>query len=122
MPVDGPLEISHGLLPVASGRLLAPSATLPSQDRLGEQVLAVISDDGGKTWPTHAVVFEDPDEKCGYFEQKLTELTPGCLMATAWTVTFGDVVDQSDSFTISKDNGSTWAPPRSTGIQGQRRR
>lgn len=119
MPVDCPLEISHGLLPVASGRLLAPSATLPSQDRLGEQVLAVISDDGGKTWLTHAVVFEDPDEKCGYFEQKLTELTPGCLMATAWTVTFGDVVDQSDSFTISKDNGSTWAPPRSTGIQGQ---
>ncbi len=119
MPGDCPLEISHGVLPLESGRLLAPAATLPAKDRLGEQVLVAISDDGGQTWPQHAVVFEDPDKKFGYFEQKLAAISPDLLMAVCWTVTLGDVVDQPDSFVLSRDNGSTWGPARSTGIQGQ---
>lgn len=119
MPCDCALEISHGLLALASGRLLAPAATLPSQERLGEQVLAAVSDDGGETWPTHAVVFEDPQGKLGYFEQKLAQIAPGRVMATCWTVTLGEVVDQPDSFAISDDDGSTWGPARSTGIRGQ---
>jgi len=119
MPGECALEISHGVLPLSSGRLLAPAATLPAQDRLGEQVLAAVSDDGGKTWPEHAVVFEDPEGKLGYFEQKLAEIAPGRVMATCWTVTLGEVVDQPDSFAISDDDGSTWGPARSTGIQGQ---
>ena len=119
MPYDCPLEISHGMLALSSGRLLAPAATLPSQDRLGEQVVAAISDDGGETWPSHAVVFQDPGSRFGYFEQKLAEVSPGSLIATCWTVTLGDVVDQADSFVLSGDNGSTWTAPVSTGIQGQ---
>ena len=59
-PADCPLEISHGLLPLASGRLLAPMATLPAKDRLGEQVLVIVSDDGGRSRPTHSIVLEDP--------------------------------------------------------------
>jgi hypothetical protein len=119
MPCDCPLEISHAILPLMSGRLLAPAAILPSKDKLGEQVLAAISDDGGKTWPRHAVVFEDPDKRFGYFEQKLAQIDPGKLMAVCWTVTLGDVTDQPDSFTISTDDGITWSPPQSTGIMGQ---
>ena len=119
MPCDCALEISHGILALSSGRLQAPAATLPSQDRLGERVLAAISDDGGRTWPAHAVEFEDPDKRLGYFEQKLTELAPGRAMAVCWTVTLGDVADRPDSFTISNDDGSTWGPARSTGLHGQ---
>ena len=113
------LEISHGVLPLASSRLLAPAATLPAKDRLGEQVLASISDDQGQTWPQHSVVFEDPDKNFGYFEQKLAQVSPDLLIATCWTVTLGDVVDQPDSFVLSRDDGATWGPPRSTGIMGQ---
>jgi len=118
-PCDGPTEVSYGALPLSSGRLLAPAATLPSQDRLGEQVLVAISDDGGKTWPRHSVVFEDPEKRFGYFEQKLAEVAPGRVMAVAWTVTLGDVVDQPDSFAMSNDGGETWGPAQSTGIIGQ---
>ena len=118
-PGDHPLEISHGVLPLSLGRLLAPAATLPAKERLGEQVMTAVSEDGGKTWPTHAVVFEDPEKRFGYFEQKLAEIEPGRLMAVAWTVTLGDVVDQPDSFALSNDNGSTWGPALSTGIHGQ---
>ena len=98
MPADCPLEISHGALPLASGRLLAPAATLPSQARLGEQVLLAISDDSGQTWHQHTVAFQDPNGKHGYFEQKFTEIAPDLVMGVCWTVTLGDVADQPDSF------------------------
>lgn len=118
-PGDCPLEVSHGILPLKSGRLLAPTATLPHKDRLGEQVLVAISNDDGKTWPAHAVVFQDPAGKLGYFEQKFAEIAPNRVLATAWTVTLGDYADQEDSFAISEDGGETWDPARSTGIRGQ---
>ena len=119
MPADCPLEISHGLLPLSSGRLLCPAATLPAKDRLGEQVLVAISDDGGRSWDQHAVVFQDPEQRLGYFEQKLAEIAPGRLIAVCWTVTLETLEDQPDSFAISDDGGSTWGPARSTGIHGQ---
>ena len=139
MSYNCPLEISYGLVVLPSGRLLAPAATLPSQDRLGESVVVAISDDGGLTWPAHSVVFQDPDKNLGYFEQKFTVLgqvldevldevldqvrhTPGekaRVMGVCWTVTLGDVVDQNNSFTISEDSGQTWSKACSTGIQGQ---
>ncbi|MDA1349387.1 MAG: sialidase family protein [Chloroflexi bacterium] len=117
-PVEGALEVSHGILPLSSGRLLAPTATLP-EGRLGEQVIAAVSEDGGKTWPKHVVVFQDPEERFGYFEQKLAEISPGHLIATCWTVTFGDTKDQPDSFALSHDDGLTWGPPRPTEFMGQ---
>ncbi len=121
IPMQGhrKLEISHGILPLRSGRLLAPAATLVSADTLGKQVLAAVSDDGGETWPRHAVVFEDPEGKLGYLEQKLAQADDGLLIATCWTVTLGDVVDQEDSYVLSRDDGLTWSAPRSTGIRGQ---
>ena len=119
MPNNYALEISHGILPLASGRLLAPSATLPSKGRLGEQVLVAISDDGGSTWPKHAVAMEDPGKRLGYFEQKLAEVGPDRVIATCWTVTLGDVADRPDSYAISNDGGSTWGPPVSTDTNGQ---
>jgi hypothetical protein len=112
------LEISHGILPLRSGRLLAPAATTPP-DRLGEQVVASISDDGGMSWPRDTVAMEDPNGKLGYLEQKLAELEPDRLIASAWTVTLGDVTDRPNSFTQSRDGGLTWTEPRSIGTRGQ---
>ncbi|MCH8063920.1 MAG: exo-alpha-sialidase [Chloroflexi bacterium] len=119
MPADCPLEISHGILPLSSGRLLAPAATLPAQGRLGEQVIVAISDDGGRTWPRHAVVFQDPEKKLGFFEQKLADIGQGRVIATCWTVTLEGVEDRPNCFAISEDRGSTWGPAMSTGINGQ---
>jgi hypothetical protein len=113
------LEISHAALPLSSGRVLAPAATLPGPGRLGEQVLVAVSDDGGTSWPRHSVVFEDPEKKNGYFEQKLAEISPSVLIAVCWTVTLDKVDDLEDHFVLSHDDGLTWSTPRSTGIRGQ---
>jgi hypothetical protein len=119
MPGDCPLEISHGILPLASGCLLAPAAVLPSADRLAERVYVAISDDNGATWPSHAIIFQDPNDRVGYFEQKLAEISPSRIIATGWTVTLGNVDDRPNSFVISEDDGLTWSKPASTGINGQ---
>ena len=117
MPPGG-LEISHGILPLMSGRLLAPAATIPP-GRLGEQVVVAISDDGGLSWPRDAVAMQDPDGRLGYFEQKLAELAPNRVIASAWTVTLDDVSDRPNSYSISNDGGLSWSAPRSIGTRGQ---
>lgn len=116
---DCPMEVSHSIRPLSSGRLLAPAALLAKKDRLGEEVLVAVSDDGGRTWPAHRTVFRDPEGKLGFWEQKLAELAPRTVMAVAWTVTLGDYRDQCDSFCLSHDDGWTWGPYQSTGIRGQ---
>ena len=119
MPVTCPLEMSHGILALPSGRLLAPAATLASKDRLGEQVLVGISDDSGATWPQHSIVFDSADRDLAFFESKFTALPEGRILATAWTATMGDYRDLENSYAVSCDDGLTWGPVRSTGIMGQ---
>lgn len=114
-----PLEISHAICPLASGRILAPAGLLISKDRLGEEVVVAVSDDDGVSWRTHRTVFKDPSGKLGFWEQKLAAFTPNRLIAVAWTVTLGDYQDLPNHFTISQDGGWTWGPIRSTGIRGQ---
>jgi hypothetical protein len=116
---DCPIEVSHSIRPLASGRLLAPGALLADKARLGEEVFVAVSDDGAVTWPNRRTVFRDPAGTLGFWEQKFAEISPGTVMATAWTVTLGDYRDQCDSFCISHDNGWTWGPHFSTGIRGQ---
>ncbi|MEO2032390.1 MAG: sialidase family protein [Planctomycetaceae bacterium] len=114
----GPLEVSHGVLPLNSGRLLAPAATLYKPDELGLQVITALSNDDGQSW-SHSIAFEHPEKQRGYFEQKFVELSDNHVMGVAWTFTLGDYSDLEDSFVISKDGGATWGPSHSTGIQGQ---
>ena len=115
---DGPLEVSHGVLPLKSGRLLAPAATLFRKAELGLQVITAFSDDDGGNW-SHSIAFEHPEKQRGYFEQKFVELDDNRVMGVAWTVTLGDYADLEDSFVISEDGGMTWGPIHSTGIRGQ---
>ena len=113
------LEISHGILCLKSGRLLAPAATLVSKKSLGKKVLTAISDDGGKTWPCHSIVFHDPQGKKGYLEQKLAQVNQNLLIATSWTVTLSGLADKANTFVTSQDDGLSWSEPISTGINGQ---
>jgi len=116
---EGPFEISNPIVVLADGRWLAPAATLPDAQHLGESVIAFESPDRGKTWPVARAVFKDPENIKGFFEQKIIELQPGILLAVAWTVSMGDYTDFEDHFAFSNDGGRTWTSAVSTGIRGQ---
>ncbi len=64
------LEITHGVLALPGGRLLAPAASV-EPGRPGERVMTVVSTDGGATWPHLVEVFRDPAGERGYLEHKL---------------------------------------------------
>jgi hypothetical protein len=117
MPSDL-LEISHGILALPSGRLLAPAATI-EPEHIGEQVLVAISEDGGRTWPRRAVAMEDPGGTLGYLEQKLARLPDGRLIASSWTVDKVAITDHPNSYSTSEDDGLTWTAPRFIGTRGQ---
>ncbi|MCH2211877.1 MAG: glycoside hydrolase [Fuerstiella sp.] len=120
-PMDCPLEVSHGLLVLQSGRLLAPAAALSGKDTLGERVYLAVSDDDGQTWQ-YTIAFEDAvglNGRRGFFEHKFVELAPDVVMGVCWTVTLGDYVDQQNTYVISRDGGRTFGPMTSTKIQGQ---
>lgn len=117
MPTDL-LEISHSVLALPSGRLLAAAATIEA-GHVGEQVLVAISDDGGRTWPRRAVAMEDPNGAHGYLEQKLARLADGRLIASAWTVDKVAITDHPNSYSTSEHDGLTWTAPRSIGTRGQ---
>ena len=55
-PEDCPREVSPGLLALDQGRLMAPAATLPAAERLGERVFVALSEDQGASWD-HRVPF-----------------------------------------------------------------
>ncbi len=119
--MECPLEVSHGILVLQSGRLLAPAGALSGEDTLGERVYLAASDDDGQTWQ-YTIVFEDAvglHGRRGFFEHKFVELAPDIVMGVCWTVTLGDYVDQQNSYVISHDGGRTFGPITSTNIHGQ---
>ena len=119
VPIPGSrLEITHGVLALPGGRLLAPAATIEA-GRPGERVVVAVSTDDGATWPGQVEVFRDPAGERGYLEHKFTDLGDGHLLATAWTVRMADVVDLTNSYVVSHDWGNTWSAPLDTDIQGQ---
>lgn len=109
------LEVSSPLLGLADGALLAPAGTIEA-GRLGERVLTLRSDDGGRTWGGMTTVFADPDGVHGYLEHKFTELGPGRVLATAWTIRMADVSDLPNSYAVSRDGGHRWDEARWTDL------
>ena len=117
--IQGPFEIASPVVVTRDGCWLAPAATLPHPQRLGEQLVVFISEDEGKTWPNTSVVMKDANGVKGFFEQKLARLDNNRVMAVSWTLRMGDYSDFEDHFSISYDGGRTWGALRSTGIRGQ---
>jgi hypothetical protein len=112
------LEITHGVLGLPGGRLLAPAASV-EPGRPGERVMTAVSTDEGATWPELVEVFRDPAGQRGFLEHKLADLGDGTLLATAWTVRMSDVTDLPNSYAVSHDAGATWSAPMETTIRGQ---
>jgi BNR repeat protein len=82
------------------------------------QIVAVYSDDRGRTW-RHTSMLRFADPNAGGAEAWVVELEDGRLVGTCWSMSLATGVDTPIPFAISHDGGTTWAPTRSTGIAGQ---
>jgi len=116
--MPGPYEISNSIVVTDDGRWLAPAGSYHN-GRYGERVVLHESADQGATWGTMHTVFEDPEAKVGYLEQKVIECQPQRLLATAWVQDYQRDTDLKNRYSFSQDGGRTWDGPHTTGIQGQ---
>ena len=82
------------------------------------QIVAVLSDDRGRTW-RHTSMLRFADGNAGGAEAWVVELADGRLVGTSWNMSLTTGVDEPIPFAISHDGGTTWSRTRSTGIAGQ---
>ncbi len=122
MPIPGSAEAPGPLTVTSGGRWIGVYAPYNTFDPTvvvdRNQIVAVFSDDHGRTWGhTSMLRFADPNG--GGAESWVVELANGRLVGTCWNMSLATGVDEPIPFAISDDDGSTWLATHSTGIAGQ---
>ena len=122
-PLVGPsFELCSPIVPLKDGRWLWPTSTWRSWEGYspnGMKMIALVSYDGGNTWPEYLDVMNGNADKIIYWESKIIELSNGLLLAVAWAYNEARGKDLPNHYTISRDGGRTWLTPLSTNIEGQ---
>jgi hypothetical protein len=122
-PLTSPAwEACHHVVELAGGRWLAPTATWRGWDGefpVGEQTVVLISDDRGKTWPSFGRVFDGRENGLAHWEVSVIPLLDGRILAVAWVHDPRTGKNLPTPFTLSRDRGNSFDPPRPTGLLGQ---
>ena len=122
-PLRGPsFEMCCPIVPLRDGRWVLPTSTWPGWDGEcpnGVRLVALVSRDRGKSWPTWFDVMADRRNGYFFWESKIVELSDSTLVDVAWVYDRARARDLPNHFSLSRDGGRTWSPRRSTGIRGQ---
>jgi hypothetical protein len=122
-PLVGPsFEMCSPLVPLSDGRWLWPTSTWRGWDGYcpnGMKMIALVSNDKGKSWPEFMDVMNRSNEKIILWESKIIELSKGVLLGIAWAYNESEAKDLPNQYTISNDGGKSWMPPASTEIKGE---
>jgi hypothetical protein len=122
-PLESPAwETCHHVLELRNGRWLAPTSTWRGWDGehpAGEQTVALISDDRGRTWPRYGRIFDGRRSGLIHWEVSVVQLHDGRVLAVAWVHDPRRQADHPNEFAISSDDGQTFGEPASTGLHGQ---
>lgn len=88
-PLVGPaFEVCHRIVELRDGRWLAPTATWRGWEGAaphGMQAIALVSYDRGRTWPDWTTVVDQSAQGVVSWEQGLTQLADGRLLAIVWS-------------------------------------
>ena len=79
----------------------------------------MFSKDGGKTWPTHTIVSNDPENRIFYWDQRPAVLDNGLLLDLFWTYDNATGKYLNIHARESLDSGKTWLDIWDTKVPGQ---
>lgn len=122
-PLVGPsFEMCHRILELSDGTWLAPTSTWRGwggDSPNGMKAVILVSRDQGETWPEYLTTFDGTSEGLIYWEQSVTPLPDGRLLAVSWV--FDEKAGKSlpNRFTIASPDGRIFAQPRENGLLGQ---
>lgn len=121
-PLVGPgFETCHAVVELADGRWLAPTSTWKSWNGdapNGMQAIALVSRDRGQSWPDWLAIINQYERGIISWEQGLTQLRDGRLLAIVWCFDERGGRSLPNRFALSAD-GRTFAPPRENGMHGE---
>lgn len=121
-PLVGPaFEICHRIIELRDGTWLAPTATWKGWDGAaphGMQAVALVSRDQGRTWPEWITVCDQWDRRVISWEQGLTQLSDGRLLAVVWS--FDETTGRSlpNRYVIGGED-LRFGPARENGLLGE---
>ncbi|MBP1993950.1 sialidase family protein [Paenibacillus eucommiae] len=122
-PLVGPsFEMTSAIVPLRDGSWLLPTSTWRGWDGYcpnGMKMVALESDDQGKTWPSYQDVMVDDQNQIIYWESKIVELADGRLLAAAWAYNEHEARDLPNQYVVSDGRGKPFSSPKSTGLYGQ---
>jgi hypothetical protein len=123
LPIPGAAEAPGAMCITRQGRWLvcySPYSTFDPKlvvDR--NQVVAMRSDDQGKSWQHTSMLCFPQTDSCAA-EAWVIELADGRLLGTGWHVNVQKGGrDYSNAYALSLDGGVTWKPTQEAGILGQ---
>lgn len=115
-------EICCPIIPIRDGRWLLPTQTWPGWNGdcpNGVRMIALVSHDGGATWPEHMEIMNEPGQQVYFWETKIVEFKNGDLLTTAWVYDDVNSKDRPNHFSLSKNGGASWTPLASCELIGQ---
>jgi hypothetical protein len=121
-PIVGPeFEVCHPIVELQDGRWLWPTQTWRAwngEEPNGMKVVAFVSSDAGRTWPTYLDVIDQYASGTWTWENSLTQLEDGRLLAIGWSYHEPRGQSLPNVFAVSRD-GRTFTPPRTFGLDGE---
>ncbi|MBI3852060.1 MAG: exo-alpha-sialidase [Verrucomicrobia bacterium] len=121
-PLIGPsFEICHPILELPDGCWLAPMGTWKGwngEAPNGMKAIALVSRNRGENWPEYMDVMDGHRDCVIHFEQSITRLPDGRLLAVAWAFHEPSGSSQPTPYALSPD-GRSFSQPRLTGLRGQ---
>ena len=120
-PVDSVATSPHGPVELRDGRLLLVGNTLVAGETPStfEPIVAMESDDDGRSWRRIGTVMAVPTEGAAYHEPHVMELDDGTLVCLARYMPPGNRgEDRYMRQSESADGGRTWTRPHPTNMWG----
>jgi hypothetical protein len=115
-------ELCHPIREMKNGDLFVPISTWRGWDGelpCGEQAGIFISTDRGKTWPVWGRTFDGRKNGHIHWEQGAVQLADERILSTTWDYNPKTGKNHPSIYTISADNGRTFATPKPTGYLAQ---
>jgi hypothetical protein len=121
-PLTGPsFEICHRIVVLPDGPWLWPTSSWPGWDGDegdGLRAVALVSTDGGRTWPEAIDVLDSRADGLAHWEQSIVSLADGRLLAVGWAFDRAASVTHPLPYAIAPD-GRAFTVRGSTGLLAQ---
>jgi BNR repeat-like domain len=121
-PYHSPMPITGPTLKLADGRLACQFEVNKDYEDLRPWRHAAawkISDDGGRNWPEHVEVANDPAGKLMYWDAGYALRANGFGLAAFWTYDRWSNRDATIHMSSTEDGGRHWSEPWNTDLRGQ---